>query len=177
MARRYAPNPDCAYDVTQDTFLSLLDCFPPNGPGIVIRSSLAALLYVIARNAGISARRRASPLVADGLVSSNFVVAEIVEPTDFGRILARLPDAQQEVILLRFVGAFRLQEIADLLGIPLGTVNHVYTMAFAESARRGYATTSSGLATRIEPISPPERHPSRTVDKIWMGVESCPRST
>ena len=55
-------------------------------------------------------------------MSNDFVVAKIVEPTDFGRILAGLPNAQQVVILLRFVGAFRLQEIAEMLGIPLGTV-------------------------------------------------------
>ena len=122
VARRYAPDPDSAHDVTQGTFLALLEHLPPNGPGVAIRSSLGAYLCIIARNAGISARRRASSLVAGGIVSNDFVVAKIVEPTDFGRILAGLPNAQQVVILLRFVGAFRFQEIAEMLGIPLGTV-------------------------------------------------------
>jgi len=37
-------------------------------------------------------------------------------------VLANLPPAQREVLLLRFVDGLSLQEIADALEIPLGTV-------------------------------------------------------
>jgi RNA polymerase sigma-70 factor (ECF subfamily) len=37
-------------------------------------------------------------------------------------VLANLPLKQREVLLLRFVDGFSLDEIADALEIPLGTV-------------------------------------------------------
>ena len=37
-------------------------------------------------------------------------------------VLGILPDAQREVLLMRFIDGMSLQEIAEALNIPLGTV-------------------------------------------------------
>jgi RNA polymerase sigma-70 factor (ECF subfamily) len=44
------------------------------------------------------------------------------EAGDLERLAAALPDEQREVVRLRFALDFRLEEIADALRIPLGTV-------------------------------------------------------
>jgi RNA polymerase sigma-70 factor (ECF subfamily) len=61
-------------------------------------------------------RERPSPVAAPG---DNAVAAE-----DRQRLLdavARLPPAQREVVVLRLSTDLKFEEIADLLGIPLGT--------------------------------------------------------
>ena len=42
--------------------------------------------------------------------------------TGLGRLVEELPDAQREVVLLRFALDFQLDEIAEAQGVPLGTV-------------------------------------------------------
>ncbi len=53
-------------------------------------------------------------------------------------VLAELPDAEREVLVLRFWADFKLGEIADQLDIPLGTVkSHVHRgLARVEAAWR-----------------------------------------
>lgn len=51
------------------------------------------------------------------------------------RALAALPDAFRDVVLLRFYGDFSCSEIAERLGIPLGTVTKRLSRAYDELRR------------------------------------------
>ena len=84
---------------------------------------MTTLLYPIARNAAISARRKASGLPLAGEVAPDDLPAPPVRETDgIGRLLAGLPAGQREALTLRFVDGLTLEEIAQALDIPLGTV-------------------------------------------------------
>lgn len=123
VALRFAPETETALDVLQETFLQLLRKFPPNGDGIELTARLTTLLYPIARNAAIDARRRAARLPVDADVPPDELPAAPEPDThDLGKLLAGLPDHQREALTLRFVDGLTLEEIAQALAVPLGTV-------------------------------------------------------
>lgn len=123
VALRFAPDLETALDVLQETFLQLLRKFPPNGDGIELTARLTTLLYPIARNAAIDARRRAARLPVDADVTPDDLPgAPEPDTDDLGRLLAGLPHHQREALTLRFVDGLTLDEIAQGLEVPLGTV-------------------------------------------------------
>lgn len=123
VALRFAPETETALDVLQETFLQLLRKFPPNGDGIELTARLTTLLYPIARNAAIDARRRAARLPVDADVPPDELPAAPEPDThDLGKLLAGLSDHQREALTLRFVDGLTLEEIAQALAVPLGTV-------------------------------------------------------
>ena len=123
VALRFAPDVDTALDVLQDTFVQLLRRFPPSGEGLLLTAKMTTLLYPIARNAAISARRKASGLPLAGDVAPDDLSAPPARESDgIGRLLAELPPGQRETLTLRFVDGLTLEEIAHALDIPLGTV-------------------------------------------------------
>ena len=123
VALRFAPDVDTALDVLQDTFLRLLRQFPPSGAGLELTAKLTTLLYPMARNAAIDAARRAARLPVDAEIAPDDLPAPAGHDTDdLGRLLAALPAHQREALTLRFVDGLALDEIAEALGVPLGTV-------------------------------------------------------
>lgn len=80
----------------------------------------------LARSNGKHAVRRASNYQLDGLPAANDPVeAAAVKRDDAQRLqeaLARLPDAQAEVITLAYYGQLSHTEIGAQLGLPTGTV-------------------------------------------------------
>src|SRR6185436_651671 len=113
-----------ALDVLQETFLYLLKKFP----GFTLTCELRSFLFPAVRNLGIAARRKAGRLQSAGddtlaalpaPVPANS--ADTVRDT-LGVVVAALPAAHREVLLLRFVDGLSLNEIAAALDIPLGTV-------------------------------------------------------
>jgi RNA polymerase sigma-70 factor, ECF subfamily len=124
-AYRLTHDADEAKDIAQDAFLRAyrgLRDFRTDRP-------FARWLFVIARNASLDSirrRRRSAGLVpADG-------GAEAPGPEDFAvrndeaervhEALAALPERQRRALELFYLGGLRYREIADALGIPLGTV-------------------------------------------------------
>ena len=126
VALRFAPDVDTALDVLQDTFVQLLRRFPPSGEGLRLTAKMSTLLYPIARNAAISAKRKASGLPLAREVAPDDLPApralSVGEVDGIGRFLAELPAGQREALTLRFVDGLTLEEIAQALDIPLGTV-------------------------------------------------------
>ena len=123
LAFRFTGDEALALDVMQETFLYLLRKFP----GLELRASLRTFLYPAVRNLSIAARRKAGRCQASD--AENEILARLPAPEtriagddDLAAVLASLPAHQREVLLLRFVDGFSLEEIADALGIPLGTV-------------------------------------------------------
>jgi RNA polymerase sigma-70 factor, ECF subfamily len=114
-----------AEDAVQETFASVWRAAgsykPERGPG-------APWLYAVARNAIVDNGRakREPPVDAPDEVAGDEGPAERAESGWIAwrvhRALAELPENERQVIELAYWGGRSQSEIADLLGIPLGTV-------------------------------------------------------
>jgi RNA polymerase sigma-70 factor (ECF subfamily) len=117
---------DVAEDLVQETFAQALQSFHRFEPGTNCRAWLVSILQHLRSN-----RRRALarlPVLQD----TEEQIAETVAyepPTPQGITeeevliaLRRLPQGFQEIILLSDVEQFSYKEIAEVLGIPMGTV-------------------------------------------------------
>jgi RNA polymerase sigma-70 factor (ECF subfamily) len=129
----YHRDPEDAMEVLQDTFLKMYTARQTWER----RRSFSAWLYRIAINASIDryrreARERTFPL--EDVVES-VVLKSVPRPrTPLERMrdgerrqvleqaIERLPLRQREVLSLRYFAEMRLEEIAEALGCPLGTV-------------------------------------------------------
>lgn len=123
LAFRFTGDEALALDVMQETFLYLLRRFP----GFQLRARLRTFLYPAVRNLSIAARRKAGRCQsgsgeADLLASLAAPETGIAFDADLAMVLSTLPLQQREVVLLRFVDGFSLEEIASALEIPPGTV-------------------------------------------------------
>ncbi|MBL8575940.1 MAG: sigma-70 family RNA polymerase sigma factor [Mesorhizobium sp.] len=129
MMMRRGASADRAEDLAQETLLRLWRKAAQFEPG---RASGSAWVYAIARNVSVDMGRRdvraAAWLNEQGLPEEedydepeqHLLIAErenIVRST-----LAKLPEEQLRVIRLSFFDGLAHSEIAELLGIPLGTV-------------------------------------------------------
>jgi RNA polymerase sigma-70 factor (ECF subfamily) len=123
LAYRFTGDEALALDVLQETFLYLLRKFP----GFELRASLRTFLYPAVRHLSIAARRKAGRCQAgdaEGEVLASLPAPEtgVALDDDLAAVLAILPLQQREVLLLRFRDGFSLEEIAEALAIPVGTV-------------------------------------------------------
>jgi RNA polymerase sigma-70 factor (ECF subfamily) len=122
LAHRFTGDSDAALDVLQETFLYFLKKFP----GFRLTANLKTFLYPAVRNLSIAARRKAQRYQAteselekiENTATENTALAL----SELQIVLAGLSEEHRETILLRFVDGLSLAEIADAMGIPLGTV-------------------------------------------------------
>lgn len=123
LACRLTGNEDLALDVMQETFLYLLRKFP----GFRLTANLKTFLYPAVKNLSIAARRKAGryqSTEAEQQFLEQVPAANALpnQTTDLATALANLSAEHREVVLLRHVDALALAEIAEAVGIPLGTV-------------------------------------------------------
>lgn len=122
LALRTTGHQEDALDVLQETFAYFFGKFP----GFELRARLTTFLYQPVVNLAISARRKRQRLKLDPSVGADLSTNDRVQRdpslSDLYHVLACLPDAQRDVLLLRFVDDFGHAEIAQALGIPEGTV-------------------------------------------------------
>ena len=124
LSYRFTNDRDLALDVLQDTFLYFMKKFP----GFQLTCPLRSFLYPVVKNLSLTALRKARRCQSDGsdldeleLLPATPVVGE-AELDELAVVLNCLPREQREVLLLRFVNGLSLNEIADAMEIPLGTV-------------------------------------------------------
>jgi RNA polymerase sigma-70 factor (ECF subfamily) len=129
LALRFTRDRDLAADVTQEVFLYFLRKFP----GFTLTARLTTFLYPAVKNLALAHRQKglrftgnddalaAAPAascnddgVSDGEAGSS--------RAELRAVMESLSDGHREVLLLRFVDDLSLQEIADALNLPLGTV-------------------------------------------------------
>jgi RNA polymerase sigma-70 factor (ECF subfamily) len=127
--------PEDAMEVVQDTFLKLY----MSRLTWERKTSFSAWLYRIAINASIDRYRRASKQKAESLeemmeanIQRSVTAQTPAGPFDQLKIserrrvlevaVRRLPARQREVVSLRYFGEMQLEEIAESLACPLGTV-------------------------------------------------------
>ena len=123
VALRFVSDHDSALDVLQETFSYLLRKFPPIGPGLLLTARLTSLLYPVAKNCAITLMRKSERFPSSGSLQPDDLPSHPApEHGDIARVLQELSDERREVLLLRFVDDMSLQEIADAVRIPLGTV-------------------------------------------------------
>jgi RNA polymerase sigma-70 factor, ECF subfamily len=132
LAHRIVGDPSVAEDVTQEAFLSLWRSGARFDPA---RGSVRTWTLGIVRNRSIDALRRLAgsapklDLDDEGVLEAQ-PAGELTEGEAIRRETARtvrgalrdLPAEQSEVIGLAYFGGFTHSEIAEMLGMPLGTV-------------------------------------------------------
>jgi RNA polymerase sigma-70 factor (ECF subfamily) len=141
-AMRVTSSQDDALDVLQETF----SYFHRKFPGFRLTATMTTFLYPVVKNLGIAARRKRTRMTSTE-------AAELPDPpaptgddaarqrSELASAMASLPEAQREVLLLRFVDDLSLAEIAAALSIPEGTVksrihNAIAALRIDERAKR-----------------------------------------
>jgi RNA polymerase sigma-70 factor (ECF subfamily) len=122
-----------AEDIVQEAFLELVRRIAKINP----RKSVTGWLYRVARNRAIDdLRRRKHETMPGDTAFRDRAGGRMTEPAESpaGRMmavetrdalelaLAQLPDKERDLLLLRFYGGLKFQEIAGILKRPLGTV-------------------------------------------------------
>jgi RNA polymerase sigma-70 factor (ECF subfamily) len=120
LAFRFTNNHDLAMDVLQETFVYLAKKFP----GFALTCQMKSFLYPVIKNLSITAS-----LKANRYQSGEELFAHLEAPAEktaseegLRSALSSLPESQREVVVLRFLEEMSLEEIADALDVPLGTV-------------------------------------------------------
>lgn len=144
LAHRYTRDSQLALDVMQETFIYLLGKFDRSDAsegtsggggrrGFVLTAKMTTFLFPVVRHIAIRQRDKARRAQGDTELTHAATQAEPqsvatdspeTEPSRdaLAHVLASLPEAQRECVLLRFVDGFTLDEIAAAMHIPTGTV-------------------------------------------------------
>lgn len=142
-----------AEDVVQEAFIALWRTRHDYRPE---RGSLRSWLLTITRNRAIDAIRRARHDTRTELVTDREREAPErtdeeallhLEAADIGIALRTLPDLQRQAVELSYFGGLSQTEIAERLGIPLGTVKSRLRLALRK------------LATQLEASAAHAWHP------------------
>jgi RNA polymerase sigma-70 factor (ECF subfamily) len=131
LALKLTRNPSAAEDLVQETYLKAVRFAPSFEPG----SNLKAWLFTILHNTYRNDLRGASrnPVDVDSEVVETVAVAsadddperrllQSVMDRDLQEALDALPEVYRQAVWLRDVEEFTYQEIAEIVGIPPGTV-------------------------------------------------------
>lgn len=129
LALRFTHDRDLAADVTQEVFLYFLRKFP----GFTLTARLTTFLYPAVKNVALAHRQKSLRFTGndDALAAAPAATGNDDAPGEGGEAPARaelravmesISEGHREVLLLRFVDDLSLQEIAEALGLPLGTV-------------------------------------------------------
>jgi RNA polymerase sigma-70 factor (ECF subfamily) len=110
-----------AEDVTQDAFVKMWQILPEYDG----RASPSTLLYTIVRNTALSALRAATHRRSASLDCSCEVPAPSVDTVaqlETEKLVGRLPEAEQEVVRVVSLQDRHVNEVAQMLDMPIGTV-------------------------------------------------------
>ncbi len=121
-ARALARDPARADDLVQDTLeraLAKLDLWQP---GSNLRAWLFTLMHNLFVNQARSRQQAETALDEAHDVPVSGGQMEALTARDIQAALARLPEAQREVLLLVGLEQFAYEEAAQVLGVPVGTV-------------------------------------------------------
>ncbi len=119
---RFTGNREDALDVLQETFTYLLGKFP----GFQLTASMKTFLYPAVRHLSAAIRTKKRRFRSDDEIMSELAAPASAEPdgrrSDLAVALSALPEEHREVLLMRFVDAMSLQEVAAALNVPVGTI-------------------------------------------------------
>jgi len=123
-----------AQDIVQETFIRLIRHLKQHGTLEHVRSWLYRVALNMCKDYWKSAAYRSEGLAGEEMPDAHDPAPgaeELMErqetSLEIAASLESLPDIQQEIVSLRFFHDLKLQEIADLVGLPLSTVKtHLY---------------------------------------------------
>lgn len=118
LGRRFTGDDADALDVLQETFAYLLR----KVPNLELTARMTTFLYPVVRNLSLQLRRKRRRAESDEAALEALAAPEAATDSELATVLASLSAAQREVLLMRFVDDFSIDEIAAALGIPAGTV-------------------------------------------------------
>ncbi len=132
LAMRFCGERSLALDAVQDSFVYVYKKFP----GFTLTAKFTTFLYPVVKHNALTAKKKArraqgQPTGSEGDPLAGQPDGRAADPardhadapgTGVARLVASLPEAQREVLMLRFVDGLPLEEIARALDIPLGTV-------------------------------------------------------
>ena len=136
-AMRYTKNPEEAQDLVQDTYAKAYTSFHQFEPGTNLKAWLYRVLTTTFINTYRKDQRRpqtsdseledwqiaeASSHTSDQGKSSEDVVLENLPDSDIKNALAEIPEEFRMAVYLADVEGFSYKEIADIVGVPAGTV-------------------------------------------------------
>jgi len=127
LSRSICRDADAAEDIVQEAFVKLWRT-PPDGPDAVIPSWLRRVVVNLSIN-DLRRRKRAASLPE---FSTDPALRQETRPEDgidvrdsvrrVDEALARLPEEKRAIIVMRVYEHMSYQQIADTLGVPVGTV-------------------------------------------------------
>ena len=136
-ALRYTKNPEDAQDLVQDTYAKAYTSFHQFEPGTNLKAWLYRVLTTTFINTYRKDQRRpqtsdseledwqiaeASSHTSDQGKSTEDVVLENLPDSDIKKALAEIPEEFRMVVYLADVEGFAYKEIAEIVGVPVGTV-------------------------------------------------------
>ena len=139
VALRFCSDREIVADTLQETFIYLLRKFPPSGEGLILTARLRSLLYPVARNLTLTAiKRRRRDEGSPGFDPDQLPDPKTVDPQqeNLEKVMTSLSSRHREVLLLRFVDGMQLNEIAEALEIPPGTVKSRLHFAVRELRKK-----------------------------------------
>lgn len=149
-----------AEDMIQDIFLTVLRRGDIEARG----GSLKSWLFTVARNRTVSHHRtlsrqaRSAGEVEVGIaaprLSPDVVAGHRQDVADLQLALQELPTEQQEVVMLKQLGGLTYREIADMQGVPEGTVKSRLHLAL-KSLRRAMAEPMENEPCAVKTLRAP----------------------
>ena len=121
-----------ALDEMQEDFLYFFGKFP----GFELSARLRTFLYPAVRSLSLNLlRKRRRELAALSAAEHGPAETDLPAPdaqrAAVAAVVARLPDDQREIVMLRYVDGMKLSEIARAMNMPLGTVKSALHRALA----------------------------------------------
>ena len=123
-ARALVRNQDNADDLVQDTLLRALSKIHLWQPGTDLRAWLFTLMHNQYVNFVRRAVREGSQTSIDAAIDLGHAANQQVslQLRDLRNALDKLPDEQRTVVLLIGLEGMRYEEVAEILGVPVGTI-------------------------------------------------------
>ena len=93
-------------------------------PGFTLTAEIKTFLYPVVKNLSLTAMKKSGRYVSDEDALNQVPAPAPAEShlSDLAGLLSNLPAAHREVLVMRIVDDMTLQEIAEALEIPAGTV-------------------------------------------------------
>lgn len=139
LAYRFTLHHEDALDVLQETFGYLCRKLP----NLALTASMKTFLYPAIRNIAIELRRKRKKVPTDEHIDAvPAPPAPRDDRADLAAALGSLASMHREVVLLRYVDDFSIEEIAQMVQIPVGTVksrlHHALQMLREDARVRRY---------------------------------------
>jgi RNA polymerase sigma-70 factor (ECF subfamily) len=119
-----------AEDLMQETWLRIHRARHTHRPG----EPVMPWVYAIARHVAVDGYRRYSRVASREITAD--VMPDVAVPetsaaaADLDRLLAELPDAQREVVVMLRIGGLSIEEVARALSLTIGAVKQKAHRAF-----------------------------------------------